>query len=404
MAFSADHRIFSDSDPTEFYYNLTPDSGSRQIDIVLGSDDSKLMQRLCSSVSQPTAPDIYDVSTASITFNDVDNIMRPKVTMRDHYMMMRLSSFSCAHSVMNISDLPYMRNNKFWVWSNWGGTTSQLTVAEVRSQTWTEHTIPNGSYIPQDLLLSAMSSLSPDVKFEYTPGLRLKYVGTKPLLLPITQTFSMSILQANSAFVFSETFQTVPPTVAGIVTPPTPSNFTCIQGVNGVDVALDYPTPYFNGYSLINKLGFNTALTPEQRTYFVYNMKNTGIPNVATNVSEYISGEGEAFVILYPGAIAACNGNMLGPQAQISITCDEVVQLGSWDAVLARLPIASVPANTFYDLRTFTNQPDTWHRLSTDRVRTLTIRLRDTYGNPYPLMIGPPVAQLQIAYRQSCGE
>lgn len=402
-----DEEILADDDPVRFYYNLTPNSGGRCVSGYLSADDALIQQRAITLTSQPLPGGLYSSGTISIEQSMTGDSMKPKTAIPGYYMMMQLDDISAAHSVMNISDLPYMRNNTFWVWEDWGGVVTDATFDSIILGTFSQCIIPNGSYIASTNLLAEMNKLNTAVTFDYTPSTRLKYTGTKPLILPLTPTFSLETLKTLTSFVIEQTNDyLVPSNVTDITTPTSASQVakaTYTTKINGVTIPLSYETPEYPAYSLLYKLGFLNPYGDNQRPYFTYNMKNSPISNTsAPSVVPSISGAGESFVIIYPNAEASSNGNMLGPQQRMSIVCDECEFIGDFQPSLATLPISSTQPFTLYNYAMLTNSTNLWQRLKPGAFKRFNIRLVDDYQNPYYLMIGPPQVRLIVQYRQSC--
>lgn len=403
--------ILTDADAEGAYFKLTPISGSRPVDLVFGNTDVELQQRFVTKVNQPINPNDYSVGVVDFdTYGSTQPFMVPKVPVPNHFIMARINSFQAVNAGTTISDFPWMRNNKFWVLDNWSGSLEDYTFDQLRAQPWRLCTIPNGSYLAQDQLVKAMKLLQPDIEFEWLPDSRMKYTGQKPLMFPITPDFTFEYLATHDQFVINQTQLIVPGNVSGITQPVSPSNVTYTTEVNGVAPQLSYVTPLDWAYSLLTKLGFNaeysTGASSLQRTYCTYNMKYNS-PNTSNpSVIDYLEGEGEMFVIIYPGAEASCLGNMLGPMMRVSIICDEIERIGAYAAAFGRFPIASVPPYTTYDFSISTYQPNTWYRVRAGDmgVRKMTFRLVDDYGNPYILKLGAPTLQVLIAYRQSLSD
>lgn len=402
---------FPGGDVSASYFNLTSRSGTRPIDYIIASD-LQIPQRLITKTNQPVP--VNDWSVAQIDFNEghpfAVNYMKPVTHEPGHRMMLRLSSFTAAHSVQNISDDLWMRNNYFYKLDTYTpGDFGDITLTQLQTQTWTKCVIPNGAYLSVSDFLGAFAKLDDTIKFDILPGSRLKYVGTKPLMFPVTRDFTLEKFQSLNNLVINEDRFAVPSNVTGVTTPPTGSIGYSVYTteVNGVQVPLNYTTPEFFTYSLIAKLGYNVqyqlGVNALQRQYFTYNMKKDRIPNTTNpDVVDWITGEGEQFLILFPGAEAGSVGNLLGPQAKISLVCDEIEKIGPYCAAFARLPIASVQPNCLFDLAPFTHQLH-WYvlRSGVGGFNKLTIRLVDDYGNPYKLTIGPPSLQVLAAYRES---
>lgn len=403
--------VLSDVDAEGAYYNLTPASGSRAIDSFIPDSDPALAQRFITAVEQPIAPNDYTGGIIDIQGDGTtQRIMKPKEIVSNYVVMGRVQAFAAVNSGMNISDRDWMRNNTFWVFDDWNQDLGQISIETLMTQNWRKCVIPNGPYIAQDRLIQQMKALSNEVTFEWLPSMRLKYTGTKPIMLPITPDYTFEYLKEHNNFDIVSQTDTIPSNVSGLAQPTGASvaNTTYTVSVNGVNLPLQYETPEFWAYALFHKLGYNAPLvsTPIalQRTYCTYNMKRSNVPNVATsNITQLIEGVGEMFMIIYPGAIASCQGNMMGGMMTLSVICDEVERIGGFNAAIARFPISSVPPFTQYDLGVATNQTLHWYtlRAGNSGFRKLHIRFVDDFGNPYLLTQGPSSLQMLIAYRES---
>lgn len=306
---------------------------------------------------------------------------------------------------MNVSSI--RKNNVFWVMDDWaGGVVTQLSWSQLWQKTWKKCVLKNAYYPDQVSLTQAMQQLDSSISFEWNTATQLvTYTGSKPIMLPITQDADPAYYIARASIPITQTFNVVPPNATFKPDQPTSPNayFSCVETVNGVSVPLVYETPDYALDSLYVKLGFvGGSATNTTQTYFGYAIK----PNT-TNASTYMSdtgavsfsGTGSAFMILYPGAVAACFGDALGSMKRITILCDQVASVADNENILARYPIASTAAYTETNLAT-TIQNARFVPLSdpTGTYKKFTFRIVDDYGRPYQLIAGAPSATFEVAY------
>lgn len=384
----------------DFYFNIAPGSGPRQIfgTFTSNSDqDSRVIQRLANTETENTPLSEYDSC-----YIDVDPKSVNGFTLSDcrenSRLMMKLVTFNAINCPINISK--ELKNNLFWIVDSWDGSNTVESSLLFWRNTFKEYELPTAYYPDQFSLTSAMTALSSEVKFTFDPATQLlTYTGTKPLVLPFSADFTPEYYQTRSS-VSVISSSNVPPNVSGPVIVGDPASAVYDSLVNGVPVPTYYRDPDYVLDYLVTKLGFSSSNSDKIRTYFGY-PQIAGFPNTsdtATTASILANNQGAIGIVLYPLAKGTVAGNMYGSFNMCNVVCSNVDSAIEDENILASVSVGSQPAYCAFKF-----DAGFWMPLSNPcgLNKYFRFKLLDLYRRPYRFFVGPPTIQLEVEARNS---
>ncbi|MGL5745509.1 MAG: hypothetical protein ACRCXX_10210 [Cetobacterium sp.] len=321
-----------------------------------------------------------------------------------HRLMLKCDNFLANNSPLNVATR--LNNTKFWVWDNWTNDDMTFKPSSVLwQQTFKEYNLDDGFYPDQTSLINGMKGkTNGTVDFSFNAATQLlTYTGTKPLLLPISDTFDPAYYKARPNVIVVDSVNTVTSNIAGIELGPEQANFYVTKTVNGQYIKVTYSDPDYKLDLLAVKLGFLASTNSTKSnivSYFGYPIvPQFGDESAGTAASEYLNNNtGSIALLLYPLAKGNSFGNMYGAMANINIVSPDIDSVIPGENSIAKIALASYPA-----LTQITYHGNQWYPLtnSSGLNKYFKFSLVDDYGRPYVLNVGPPSIQCSLELRSS---
>lgn len=385
----------------DFYFNIAPGSGPRQIfgTFTSSSDlqDSRVLQRLANKDTENTPLSEYDSCHIDVDPKSVNGFKLADCRGNSR-LMMKLVTFNAINCPINISQ--DLKNNLFWVHDSWDGSSAVQSSTLFWRNTFREYAIPTAYYPDQSSLTSAMTALNADVSFTFDAATQLlTYTGTKPIILPFSADFTPEYYQSRgSVGVISSS--SVPQNISGPVIVGDPASAVYDSLVNGVPLPTFYKDPDYVLDYLVTKLGFSSGNSDKIRTYFGYPQR-AAFPNTsdtATTAAILANEQGAMGIVLYPLAKGTVAGNMYGSFNMCNVVCANVDAAIEDENILASVSVGSQPAYCAFKF-----DAGFWMPLSNPcgLNKYFRFKLLDLYRRPYRFFVGPPTIQLEVEARNS---
>ena len=390
----------------DWFFNITPDSGEREIQgFFIPSVEDKtqsLVNRLVNIASGSKPVDDAHTLTIDADPETVSGFTANNVVDSDYRLMIKLVDFKAVNSPINIS--PEQSNNKFWLWENWDGSPNVVPSSTLWQGNIVEYKIPTGYYPEQEDLFSIIKKVSGDkVTFTLDATNLVTYTGDKPLILPLSPNFDPSYYKARTQVNVVDSVGSVPGNISGLITDGSPSEFIISSSVNSLGIPMNVANPPYGLDYLAVKLGFTSTGTDSKslfRPYFGYpqvsNFPNTS--SSATALTFLQNKEMSIAIVVYPLCKANTFGYMYGAMSNLNIVSPNIDSKNADQNILGKISVAQ-----YSTYSSFQYDVGTWLPLSSasGMNKYFKFQLLDDYNRPYRFATGTPFIKVAIALRKN---